>query len=69
MNCLCCNVARPPEGPQHPPIYWVPKSTFSRTKWSGREDGHSPKSNAEIKKGEVMLLLLIHVFLHGKVLS
>jgi len=41
--------SRPPPGPTHPSIQWVPRTLSSRVKRSGCETDHSPPSSVEVK--------------------
>jgi hypothetical protein len=43
-------VSRPVLGPTQPPIQWVPGALSLGVKRPGREAGHSPPSNAEVKE-------------------
>jgi hypothetical protein len=43
--------SRPALGPIQPPIQWVPGAISPEVKRPGREAGHLPPSNAEVKNG------------------
>jgi hypothetical protein len=60
--------SKPALGPTEPPIQWVPGALSLRVKLQGREAGHSPPANAEVKKN-VDLYIRSPIRLHGIVLN